>query len=59
MSDNRATGLRQRIVDGNEAMRRVDECGTLDTRGAEVPVGAVEALVADAIDELDGLADRP
>ena len=44
--------LGQGLVDRDKAMSRVDELGALDTLGAEVPVGAVEALVAHTIDEL-------
>ena len=44
--------LGQRLVDGHEAMTGVDELGVLDALRAEVPVGAVQALVADAVDEL-------
>lgn len=45
-------GLGQRLVDGNKAVARVDEPGVLDTVGAIVPVWAVQALVANTIDEL-------
>jgi len=51
MTYNRGTGLWQWLVDGNEAMLWVDELRTLDTRGAKVPVWAIEALMANAIDE--------
>jgi hypothetical protein len=44
--------LSQRLIDGNEAVRRVDELGALDALGAEVPVGAVQALVAHTVNEL-------
>lgn len=56
VADDRGAGFWQGFVDGNEAMLRVDELGALDASGAVVPVRAVEALVADAVDELVQLA---
>lgn len=44
--------LRKGLVNGNESVSGVDELGALDALGAEVPVGAVQALVAHAVDEL-------
>lgn len=44
--------LCQRLVDGNKAMTGVDELGVLETVRAVVPVWAVQALVADTVDEL-------
>ena len=44
--------LRKGLINGNESMPRVDELGALDTLGAEVPIGAVQALVAHTVDEL-------
>jgi hypothetical protein len=44
--------LGQRLVDGHKAMAGVDELGVLDAVRAVVPVWAVQALVANAIDEL-------
>ena len=40
------------FVDGHKPMAGMDELGGLDTFRAEVPIGAVEALVAHAVDEL-------
>lgn len=52
-------GFSQRFVDGNKAVSRVNVFGALDTLCAEIPVGAVQALVADAVDELlASIADR-
>lgn len=45
-------GLCQGLVDGHEAMAGVDILGALDAVSAEVPVGTVQALVANAVDEL-------
>lgn len=51
--------LSQRLVDGNEAVARVDELGVLETVRTVVPVWAVQALVADTVDELiAAVADR-
>jgi hypothetical protein len=45
-------GLRDRGVDGSEAVTGVLEGSVRDTGAAVVPVWAVEALVADAVDSL-------
>ena len=44
--------LRKRLINRDEPMTRVNEAGVLDTLGAIVPVRAVEAFVANTIDEL-------
>jgi hypothetical protein len=44
--------LSQRLIDWNKAVARVDELGVLDTLGAVVPIGTVQTLVANAINEL-------
>lgn len=43
----------ERLVNGNESMTRVHEPGIWVASGAEVPVWAVEALVANTIDVLE------
>jgi hypothetical protein len=52
MAHSSVVGLGERLVDGNEPMAGMDELGILDALRAEIPVGAVEALVANAVDEL-------
>lgn len=44
--------IRERLIDGDESMARVDEAGVYDTSGAVIPVGTVEALVTNTIDVL-------
>jgi hypothetical protein len=44
--------LGERIIDGHEAVARMNVLGALDTIRAVVPIWAVEALVADTVDEL-------
>ena len=44
--------LGQGFVNWNKAVAGVDELGVLDAVGTIVPVGAVQAFMADAIDEL-------
>lgn len=44
--------LGERLVDWDEAVTGVDNLGTLQALRAVVPVWAVQALVADAVDEL-------
>lgn len=43
----------ERLVDGDESVAWVDEAGIWHAGGAEVPVWAVEALVANTIDILE------
>ena len=42
----------QRIVDRHESVDWVNEWSVLDTLRAEIPIGAIQTLVADAEDEL-------
>jgi hypothetical protein len=44
--------LSQWLIDGDEAMSRMYVLGALDALGTEVPVRAVQTLVADTVDEL-------
>jgi hypothetical protein len=44
--------LWQRLIYGDEAVTRVDDLGALRALRAVIPVRAVQALVADTIDEL-------
>jgi len=52
MASEHRLGLRNRVVDGGEAVTSVLERGVCNTSGAVVPVWAVEALVANAVDGL-------
>lgn len=44
--------ITERLVNGDESVTRVDICGIRHARGAEIPVRAVKALVANTIDVL-------
>ena len=52
MAVGAAHWLSQRLVNGNEAVAGVNEPGVLNTIGAVVPIGTVQTLVANAINEL-------
>lgn len=49
-ADSSAAGRLQLLVDGHKAMVWVDEWGVGNASGAIIPVGTIEALVADALD---------
>jgi len=49
-ANSTAADLRERLVDGDEAVIRVNKLGIHNAVSAVIPVGAVEALVADASD---------
>lgn len=57
--------LSKRLKDGHETVARVNDFGALDTVRAVIPVGAVQALMANTIDELvatianSGMANVP
>jgi hypothetical protein len=42
----------ERLIDGDESVARVDKAGVCNASLAEVPIWAVEALVANTIDVL-------
>ena len=49
-ADSSAAGRLQLLIDGHEAMVRVNEWSVGNASGAIIPVGAIKALVTDALD---------
>jgi hypothetical protein len=45
-------GFSQRLVNGHKAMLRMHQCGVHNAVTAKIPVGTIEALVADTKNEL-------
>lgn len=52
VANSSGDGLGQRIINWHKAVAGVCRLGIFDTACAEVPIRAVQALVADAVDEL-------
>ena len=52
MTNSTCDGLGEWLIDGHKAVTRMDIPGALDAFGAEVPIRAVQALVAYTIDKL-------
>jgi hypothetical protein len=52
MAATAGEGLSEGLVDGHEAVTRVNDLGALQALRAVVPVGTIQTLVADTVDEL-------